>query len=226
MGLDGTRGDGEHQTKDLVGFNTPWRFESSLRHQHSMPWRSIQGSPVPSRRGSPRRLSSVFGWWQGSAPSCTEWNPHAPIGRGSGHPEGTPGTPRSCIGNRPVVRRQSRPKVGARDRLDTTEGISQLSGCHYQCDNLTGATDSRVPYFGGPIVTAGDDLGAVMIKRHVPHEAVVAGEGEQFFTGGNVPYLPMRRAAQRAALLIVLRPAVEVSYSAVLAHVGHRTTST
>ena len=57
--------------------------------------------------GSPRRrclcwcgrcrarlpMSSVSDWWQGSALRCTERNPRAPLGRGSGHPEGTPRTP-------------------------------------------------------------------------------------------------------------------------------------
>jgi len=82
-----------------VGFIAPWRFESSLRHQHPMPCNGTECPPVPSRRVSPhrrRRLSSVSGRWQGSAPTCTERNPDpdAWCGRGSGHPEGTPGTPR------------------------------------------------------------------------------------------------------------------------------------
>ena len=37
MSLRGTgsgRKSETRQAKDLVGFNTPWRFESSLRHQH------------------------------------------------------------------------------------------------------------------------------------------------------------------------------------------------
>ena len=50
------------QAKDLVGFNTPWRFESSLRHQHPDAQNCTEWVSVPSRRGSSASsASSVVG---------------------------------------------------------------------------------------------------------------------------------------------------------------------
>ena len=67
------------------------RYESALRDQRPMLYNGSQ-----HRLG---RRSSVFGSWQGSAPSCTEWNPHALMRMGSGHPEGTPVAPQRGSSN-------------------------------------------------------------------------------------------------------------------------------
>ena len=86
----------ERQAKDLVGFIAPWRFESSLRHQHPIRLQRhrVVSRPVPTGFSSASSASSVVGirlFGRGVHPDAPSGILMHGVGTGSGHPEGTPG---------------------------------------------------------------------------------------------------------------------------------------